>query len=66
MQKIMLVASAVMLVSCTMPEMRTAAANSGSQQTTGGSMREYEARPPLQLSQPPRIGWASNYRSTPR
>jgi hypothetical protein len=65
MRNILLAASAVMLVSCTTPEMRTVAANAGPQQAIA-SMGQYEAPPPLQLEKPPSTGWASIYRSTPR
>lgn len=60
MRNILLAASAVMLANCTTPEM-----NIGPQQAIA-SMGQYEPPPPPQLSRPPRTGWASNYRSTPR
>ena len=63
MRNILLVAGAVMLVSCTTPEMKTAATNTGSQQASETS--RYEPPPPPQLSPPPRRGWAADYRSSP-
>jgi hypothetical protein len=66
MRNILLAASAVMLVDCTTPEMKTVAANTGPQQATAMRTGQYEPPPPPQLSQPPRRGWAANYRSTPR
>jgi hypothetical protein len=66
MRNILLAASAVMLVNCTTPEMRTVAANTGPQQASEASVSRYEAPPPPQLSPPTRRGWAANYRSTPR
>ena len=66
MRNILLAASAVMLVSCTTPEMRTAAANTGTQQASPASLSRYEPPPPPQLSPPPRRGWAADYRSSPR
>jgi hypothetical protein len=62
MRTFLLAASAAMLVSCATPEMTTVAANAGPQQAFG----QYEPPPPPQLTRPPRRGWASNYRSTPR
>jgi hypothetical protein len=66
MRNILLAASAVMLVSCATPEMRTMVANTGPQRAPEASASRYEPPPPPQLSQPPRRGWAANYRSTPR
>lgn len=66
MRNILLAASAVMLVNCTTPEMRATLANMGPQQASQASVSRYEPPPPPQLSQPPRRGWAANYRSTPR
>jgi hypothetical protein len=65
MRNILLAAIAMMLMSCTTPEMRTAVANSG-QQAADASVSRDEAPPPRQLSPPTRRGWAANYRSTPR
>jgi hypothetical protein len=66
MRNFLLAASALMLVNCTTPEMRTMLANTGPQQPSEASVSRYEPPPPPQLSQPPRRGWAANYRSTPR
>jgi hypothetical protein len=65
MRTILLAAIAMMLMSCTTPDMRTAAANTGQQASEAGLSRD-EAPPPRQLSSPTRRGWAANYRSTPR
>ena len=66
MRMILIAASAVMLASCTTPEMRAANVNNGPQQADANISRD-EAPPPPQLSRPPRRGWAGyGYRSTPR
>ncbi len=66
MRNILLAAIATMLMGCTTAEMKTVAANTGPQQASEASISRYEPPPPPQLSQPPRRGWAANYRSTPR
>ena len=65
MQNILPVAGAVMLVSCTTPEVQTVAANTGPQQAATARTGQYEPPPPPQLSPPPRRGWAADYRSSP-